>query len=522
MHSVHMKGNIGKLWTEMSTEKGDLIDRAKQYAKWTLPYLMPENPENRVNQEQIKSSVPNGGKMVNHLANRIVETLFPLSRSFFTLGLSPLARMELEQQSAEDLQQQLDEIRQATTNAENIARDHLNLVAYRPVAIEGIKYTLVTGNSLIRRMPSGNRVVYGIDRYCLRRDEEGNPIEAILYAKKKLANFDEGLRDLIKAQHPGMKDHTEAVLLTHYKKMPDGRWQVMQEAEGVAIGKAVKYAEKDLDILPLAWNLPSGEHYATGLVEDNAVLFHNIDVVNMAMIDLIGIVSDVKFYIRPGSPLSTLIHELNNSPRGAYLPGVEGDIHIPEAKISGNLQHIAGIVERWEKELSEAFLLTQVRDAERVTAEEIRQVARQLESAFGGIYSRLALNWQQKEAEYLVNKINKDGMIPLDKFRITVTTGIESLSREGQLENYRLAVADLSLLDQVPESVQDAFNPLRTAHWIFAQRGLHLVDFLNSQEEIRAIQEQRLAQAGREMQEQAKANIAEEAGKQMVNKAAQN
>ena len=514
------KGVIGAIWAEMEQEKGDLIERTEAYARWTIPGLLrADREEYMTHTAQTKGSVMMGAKWVNHLANRIVDVLFPLSRPFFTVQPTPKASREIDQEVGTDEAAVVrEQIREATTRIEQEAIRSLRLVEYRPIAIEACKHLVVAGNVMLRRMPSGKRIIYTIDRYGIRRDIEGNSIEVVLFERKKLCTFTPDQQAMIKVVLPNAKDTDKLVLLSHYRKGADGRWVFKQEVEGIALGKQRKFTEKDFDLLPLVWNLPSGYHYATGLVEDNATTFHKVDVTTEALTDLIAIAADIKFFVRPGSPLGMQLRELNSAERGSYFAGNAEDISVPELKIRGDLDVIANIISKWESDLATVFLMSNVRDAERVTAEEIRLVASELESSFGGLYSQLALAWQQREADYAMGKMNLGQILgPLkDDFEVTVTTGLESLSREGQISNLRLAIGDLQMLDAVPDEMRSVFNAMRFTKFLFANRGVALVEFLNTPEEMQAQQEAALAQAGRQAEQQAGANVAEHAGKAAV------
>lgn len=514
MTVTNPKGEIGKIWAEMEQEKGDLLERSEAYSRWTLANLLrADREENSTQSENVKGSVMMGAKWVNHLANRIVDVLFPLSRAFFTVAPTPQTKRELEAENGKDAAAAINEqIRDATSRIEEEGIRKLRLVEYRPVAIEACKHLVVTGNVLLRRMPSGKRVLYSIDRYGIRRDIEGNPIEVVLYEKKKFCTFDAAMQDKIRAILPNVKDIDKLELLSHYRLGSDGRWIFRQEVEGVAVGRQKRFSHRDFDLLPLVWNLPSGFHYATGLVEDNSTTFHKLDVTTEALTDIIAIAADIKFLVRPGSPLGMQLMELNNAPRGSYFSGNAEDIAVPEINLRGDLETIASIVDKWEGDLSKVFLMSSVRDAERVTAEEVRLVARELESSFGGLYSQLALSWQQKEADFALDNLDIPALVG-DKFEVLVTTGLESLSREGQIDNLRLAIADLQMLDAVPEEIRGAINSTRFAKFVFTNRGVVFGDFLNTPEEIAQIQAAELERAGRETQIAAEGKVAEHAAK---------
>lgn len=507
---------IKNIWEEMTVEKGDLLDRARAFARWTVAAIMPA--ENSQGQEQVHGNVRKGARWVNHLANKIVNVLFPISRPFFTIAMTPEAKLELEQEIGEENSGELQEnIRSATSKISEAALRKLKLVSYRPVAIMATKHLIATGNALLRRMPSGERVMYPVDRYGVRRNIRGEEIETVLSDKKTFSTFDMATQALIKEAHPATKDEDVLELLTHYIK-EGSRWAVTQEVEGVAIGEKQHQSEKDYDLIILDWSLFPGENYGRGLVEDNATMFHHIDVCSEAISDLAAITADIKFFIKPGSPLSVSVSELNAAARGSYHVGNGEDITVPDVKARNDLQVLVDLVQDAENELAQVFLISNVRQAERVTAEEIRLVAGELESAFGGLYSQLAEKWQQKEADYAIAEIDFEEEVGSlgTSFEVLVTTGLESLSQEGQIDNLRLAVSDLQMMDQVPEDVRGAINALRFAKFVFTNRNVDLDAFLNTAEEMAANREAALAEAGRLQEMQGQQNVAEHAGKAAV------
>ena len=510
--------HIDNIWADMNTEKGDLIERSEAFSRWTVAAIMPADGGEKV--EQIHGNVHVGASLVNHLANKIVDVLFPVSRPFFTVAMTPEAELKLEQEIGDDeagvMQEQ---VRDATAKLEKVAMRHLKLTEYRPTAIMVCKHLIITGNALLRRMPTGERVLYPVNRFGVRRDILGNEIEVILADKKMFSTFDEKVQEQILSVHPQTKPEDTIELLTHYKK--DGkRWAINQEAEGVKIGDTLYQSARDYDLLVLDWTLHPGEHYGRGLVEDHAATFHNIDVTNEAIVDLMAIISDVKFFVKPGSPLSHDLASLNAAPRGTYWPGNADDISIPEMRARGDLSTMIEVVSRWENELKEAFLKSTVRDAERVTAQEIRMVANELESAFGGLYSQLAMDWQQKEADYAIAQVDLAKEIGAlgEMFEVVVTTGLESLSREGQIDNLRLAIGDLQMMEAVPEDVREALNSLRFAKFVFTNRSVDLKAFLNTPEEMEANREQQLQEAGRLQAQAGEQEVATHAGKAAVDK----
>lgn len=508
--------NLAGHWMALDGKKGDLLERCEQYARWTVPSIFPTDDNARTDnpEESEKGNVAIGARLVNHLSHRIVDTMFPNDKPFFAVTLTPEAKRKFFAEAEPEEKEALDE---GLIEAENAAMRELNLTSYRPVAVNAVSLQIVTGNALIYRMPNGDRVVYSIRDYAVGREIGGRVREVMLRDCKQFGMLDGDMQNQIEAatkkKGKSFKYDTDVELYTYYW-WEGGKWHMRQAVDEVEIEEAkTSYKEADFPCLVLAWNLGRGDHYGRGLVEDYSVSFHNIDVMTEAMIDLIGVAADIKFLVNDMSSFD--VDAWNNAKRGEYVPGKEGDISVPQYKFAVEVQFIGEAIAKLERELAQAFLLSSagVRDAERVTAEEIRFFAREIESAFGGLYSRLALDWQRKEAEYLLSQIDFQTYLPSgdEAFETTVVTGLESLSREGKLDALRIAIADLQMLDAVPQEIREAFNPLKFAAFIFRNRGVDAEDFLFTQDEMAANQQAQMAQEERLMEKQGEVAVASKA-----------
>ncbi len=508
------KGTVQMRWDEMHTDKGDLIQRCEQYARWTIPGIMPEDNSSTQAHELLKSFVVIGPRLVNNLSNKIVEVMFPQSRPFFTVGLSADVKQLIRQEAGDDaLNESAGDVRAEARWLEELCMSKINLVKYRPVAVDAVQQIIVTGNTCLRRLPDNSRVAYSVRDFSVKRNMQGEVIEACL--RDKISLYDLSAEDQEKVismgtvQHDKKDYYKKNWLLYTYFCRKGASWEQVQEVAGVSVGKTTKYTPVNLPITVLTWSLRRGEDYGRGLVEEHRVVFHNLDRTGEALFDLFEIAAEIKFLVKPGM---VDVVELNRSRRGSYHAGNPDDVTTLQVTKYNDLQVIMNAVEGMERELSYVFLsgAGTTRDAERVTALEIQYSAMELETAFGGLYSRLALDWQQREADYLVqNTAKKISIGGRQMFDVVITTGLESLSREGELENFRRAVADLAMLKDVPENVQSAMNPLKLAAFIFAQRGVKFGEFLYTKAEQAAMQ----AQQQQELQQEANLGVQTEAAK---------
>lgn len=518
-------GSIRHRWETLHNAKGDLLIRSEQYSAWTVPSVFPEEFQGTRNTELMLSNDSLGARGLNSMANKVVSTLFRLQGSFFRLHLDEEQREQLEALSKDskraDVGQALSQIDRVFNSAERKAMDRLATVQFRDKAVDTAKLLLVTGNALQYTPENGPTQVYSIRDYSLVRDLSGTVIEIVTRDTKAFETFS----DEVKAQlrftrqyaREGYEDRTPVVIFTRIRLEDDGKYHVTQAADLVDLDlgeHSVSYPAKILPWLPLTWNLRRGEDYGTGLVEDYSGAFHSIEVLTQSLLNVAGIMGDIKFFVNPASLVD--VEELNRSPSGSYHSGKEGDVTTPQMNKHNDAQFIQAMIDRYSNQISQAFMLNtgMVRDAERVTAEEIRMIAQELENAHGGVYSRLAHQWQQPLAYILLDRIGFDG----SQWGVEpqIVTGMDNLSRAGEMDNLKLWISDLAALEAIPEDIRRVINPLKFAEYAGLNRQVPWEKLCYTDKEMQqqAAQMQQMQQ--QQMQQQADANVSQAAGEAAV------
>ena len=213
------------------------------------------------------------------------------------------------------------------------------------------------------------------------------------------------------------------------------------------------YTKDNCPFIPLVWKLVRGEDWGRGLVEDYAGDFHSLSTTETSMLEMIGIIAQIKGLVNPTG--MTDVSELNEAPNGQWVAGREEDIsYLQAVELSQSLGVLQAYADKKERRLSKAFLMDAagVRDAERVTAEEIRLIARDLEMALGGVYTRLAQIFQLPVARLLLQRI--DFKLGTDFVEPIIVTGLDALSRSGDLESFRMFAQDVSVIGGIDPEVR--------------------------------------------------------------------
>jgi hypothetical protein len=250
------------------------------------------------------------------------------------------------------------------------------------------------------------------------------------------------------------------------------------------------YDKDTLPWVPLTWNLTRGNDYGTGLVEEYAGDYHTLSTLSETILNLSAIAADIKGLVNPMG--QTNVDHLNQAAPGAWVSGNPDDVSYLQLDKIGDLQFIQAQVERYERRIGSGFLLNSAvtRNAERVTAEEIRQQAQELEESLGGVYSRLAEEMQQPLAKRLLLQMS-------DEFKgqeLVILTGVESLSRMSDLDAMQMFLNDLTMLNNIPEDVRGRMKLGNVISAFGAARQVDYEEWLMSEDEFKNAQKQQQAQ----------------------------
>ena len=144
----------------------------------------------------------------------------------------------------------------------------------------------------------------------------------------------------------------------------------------------------------------------------------------------------VLFLVRPNG--TTKARTLAESPNGAIVNGDANDVTTLQVQKAADFQVALATAQNITERLSFAFLLNSSvqRNAERVTAEEVRYMAQELETALGGVYSILSQEFQQPLINILLSRLEATGKmpkLPKETVKPTVVTGLEALGRGQDL-----------------------------------------------------------------------------------------
>lgn len=460
------------------SKRSGYLSRGKEYARMTLPYLLPETEGDRGADGNQHGFSGFGAQAVNHLSNRIVHNLFPSHQPFFNLDWTEDEKAKLKTQGYEP-----DELSGLLTASVRRVHDYEGQTDGRVAMVAVMKHLIVSGNVCLFIPPNGDKIqALPLSQYTVTRDSVDNVTEIFTKKTRALCTFEDKHRALIEKHRKdkNYKDDDELTLITWAVRTSKDSYMVVQVVEDILIEKSQEVSADELPWRPLRWNSCYGEDYGRGLTEDQAGDFKILEFLTEARMKGMVLMADVKYLVKAGA--TTDIDELATTPTGEFLVGDLDDVGVLQLERYADFTPISNAIQDYERRLGQVFLMQSAvrRDAERVTAEEIRRDAQELNESLGGIYSHLAVTLQKPYAFILMKRTG----FPLGKEKVMprILTGMEALAKASDLDKLRLFSETMGLTQTWPPELLARTNQYRLGLKVAASIGLDL-DFIRNDDE---------------------------------------
>ena len=489
-----MAGSAATRYAALEQDRQPYLDRGRQCAKLTIPSLLPDagttgstvftTPEQSL-----------GARGLNNVSAKQLLALFPPNAPFF--------KMEVDEITAQDIAKQegaKDEIDKAFAQFVRRVMTDVESRALRADLYEGIRMNTLTGNALLYIVEEGRCRVYRLDKYVIKRDPSGNLLEIVIKEAISQASIPAEVRAAIPAQ---TLEKVEAAngqqvkptekpfdLYTHVLLTEDGQYKVYQEIEGEIVpGSEGSYVKEELPFIAMRFNKVDGENYGRGLVEEYLGDLAYLEDLSKSVREFVAITSRVIPIVNPNGTITP--KDLTGAKNGEPIYGNVEDVGFLQVERYNDFRVAKEMIDEVTNRLSYAFLLNSAiqRPGERVTAEEIRYMARELEDTLGGTYSVQSVDVQLPLASILIKHLERRGSLPeLPKQVATpkVVTGMDALGRGNDLSNL---IQFRDFVSATPESAA-------TVNWLgFNTRvanslNIEMTGLLKTPDEIAAEQEQ--------------------------------
>jgi hypothetical protein len=475
--------SIKARYSNLATHRDPFLSRARDCALLTIPSLIP--PDGSTGATKLKTPYQSlGARGVNTLASKLLLTLLPPNSPFFRLTIDDFTLQELTQQEGMRA-----EVEEALNQVERAVMNEIESSALRTPAYAALRHLLVGGNVLTYLMPQGGMKVFPLSNYVTKRDTSGNVLEIITLEKVAPAALSPELKAFALSNKDSKDVNKDVEIYTRIIRK-DKNWEVEQEVGGAVWPKSKgTYPLDKSPWIPLRFIAIDGEDYGRGFVEEYMGDMLSLEGLTKAIVQASAAASKVVFLLRPNG--TTSAKTLAEAESGDIKQGSAEDVTVLQMDKYADFRVALETRTQLQESLSFAFMLNTAiqRNGERVTAEEIRYMAQELEATLGGIYSTLSVEFQMPMVTRLMHQMerkNKLPALPQGIVRPTIVTGVEAIGRGNDLNKLSQFMQGLA---QIPEAM-GAINVSDFVKRWGTSLGIDMKGLVKSEEEMAQAQQQ--------------------------------
>lgn len=484
--------NAKTRYDHLTKYRTQFLDTAIQCSRLTLPTLIREDDDGgRSTHTRLVTPWQSvGSKGVVTLASKLMLALLPPQTSFFKLQIDdskvgvdipPEARAEMDLSFAK-MERSVMEIIAASSD--------------RVVVHQAIKHLVVGGNALIYMGPKGLKL-FPLNRYVVDRDGNGEVLEIVTkerISRKLLEPFIDMTDPVNPPGEDGEHRDEDVDVYTHVRR-DNNRMVWHQEVFDKVVPGSQGKAPLDANPwLVLRFNVVDGESFGRGRVEEFLGDLRSLEALMQALVEGSSVAAKVIFTVSPSS--TTKPQTLAAAGNGAIVQGRPEDIAAISVGKTADFKTAMEMVSILERRISEAFLIMNVRDSERTTAEEVRMTQMEVEAQLGGLFSLLTVEFL---VPYLNRKLqvlqkNQDiPRIPKDLVRPTIVAGINALGRgqdrESLTQFFMVITQTLG-----PEVISQNVNVNEAIKRLAAAQGIDVLNLVKTMEDIENEKQQAIQQ----------------------------
>lgn len=457
-----------------------VVLKSEQYAYWTLPQLMInlQIASNGHSQQVERDFQEMGALLVNNLASKLASLLFPSSRPFYKIKLSDAIKRLMRDKGTKEM-----DVATGLSKLEMDSCQQLFLNASYEQLVLAVKHLIVTGNVLLfRDSTKFTTHAYGLQSFGIARDGRGNMLDCVLREFTAFESLSPLVQAVLLTKYPSkytrmQRQYNKVELYTRIKRItaPNGKimYEVSQEADDVPVGSSGTYPEHLCPWQAPTWSLIAGENYGRGLVEDYAGGFAKLSDASHASA-LYGIeMSKVVHLVAPG--MGANIDALQQSENGEYVQGTKDSVTAYEGGDAGKFQQMEAAIATTFGRLARAFMYkANTRDAERVTAYELKQDALEAENTLGGVYSSLSAAMQIPMAHVLLLEVDPGSLegIVTKAFKLDIIAGIPALGRQADVQNLAAASQEAAAIVPVLKQLSPKIDVDKILAIVFAAHSI--------------------------------------------------
>ncbi len=492
-------------YTQLTRGRSQFLDTAVECSRLTLPYLIQEDLSSRPTHQKLHTPWQSvGAKSVVNLAAKLMLALLPPQTSFFKLQIRD---DKLGEEFPREVKSELD---LSFAKMERMVMDFINASNDRVVVHQALKHLIVSGNALIFMGKQGLKN-YPLNRYVVNRDGNGNVVEIVTkeLISRKILGMDLPVPLPNSPGDDGHKtgsDDQDVEVYTYVRLDDNGRWVWHQEAfDNILPGSRSTAPKNTSPWLVLRFNTVDGEDYGRGRVEEFLGDIRSLEGLSQALVEGSAAASKVVFLVSPSS--TTKPKTIADAGNGAIVQGRPDDVGVIQVGKTADFRTAQEQMVNLEKRINEAFLVLQVRQSERTTAEEVRLTQMELEQQLGGLFSLLTVEFlipYLNRTLHILQRNRELPKIPKDLVRPEIVAGVNALGR-GQDQQSLVQFAQTLAQTMGPEIMARFLEPGEYVKRLAAAQGIDVLNLVKTPETMAQEQQQ-------QQQQQMQAMMMQQAG----------
>jgi hypothetical protein len=255
----------------------------------------------------------------------------------------------------------------------------------------------------------------------------------------------------------------------------------------------------------LRFNTVDGEDYGRGRVEEFLGDIRSLEGLSQSLVEGSAAASKVVFLVSPSS--TTKPKTIADAGNGAIVQGRPDDVGVIQVGKTADFRTAQEQMQNLERRINEAFLVLQVRQSERTTAEEVRLTQMELEQQLGGLFSLLTVEFlipYLNRTLHILQRSRELPKIPKDLVKPQIVAGVNALGR-GQDQQSLVMFIQTIAQTMGPEVMAQFLDAGEYIKRLAASQGIDVLNLVKSEE---TMEQERMAA----MQQQQQQALVEQAG----------
>lgn len=392
-------------------------DRAKKLSELTLPYVFRDESANGSTEYADSIEQSFCGRLINTLKAKVGIAILPPSTSPFKLT------MDSKVLSGNGYTpEEISEVNLLLSNKTSYINSEIEVQQIRAGLFDVILQNLLVGSCVIEKVKSRGIKLHLLRNFVVELDSHGEAIKICI--KEMLTTLPDGVESMPKEEY---ELYTMCILDESTEK-----WTMTQEIDRQQVGEPITYTKAKFPFQYIGWTWISGDKYHRPYAED----YYN-DMVQYNTLSKVltqgSVVASKSLIFVDQRGNRTKIDDIIKAKNGSVIDGSANDVTSFQLGKNFDFQVPMEMLSSIGRNLSQSFMMAEsaTRNAERVTAEEIRVMARELEeSNLSGVYTKMTHQFTKRIVEWIMQELD----IEFKEIGVHIVTGLDALGRssEGQ------------------------------------------------------------------------------------------